>query len=377
MAIIGLLFILGAGAVTAGAIYDGGESATIEVFGLSADTTIGGVFIAGLATMLIFFLGVWLLFSSMGRSRRKRMERKQARNRQKESVSQIEEERAQLRAENERLNEQLATGRGTTAAGTTAGAAGGAAAGTATTDRTTSSDRTASTDATTTGGTTTDGTTTGRDHDRWHHDGRPPPARRGRPGRGPHHRPHQPGRDRLLHLRAAPRPLTHPPGRRGATRRPRRSRGYTGPGASPGRSCVPPPQRSTRHRPLDGDDHSRGAVRQLLARLQPATCRRGHLERCRARLGRSELGRPRRRQRREVGEAAGPVPGDDHAAPAHREHGCQHDQRRDPHGQHTGRAAVPEPPGPPRHGDASRPGAEPDPSSSATARAPTATPGPS
>src|SRR4029078_2898122 len=85
MAILGLLFILGAGAVTAGAIYDGGESATIEVFGLSGDTTIGRVLIAGLATMLIFFLGVWLLFSSMGRSRRKRMERKQARTRQKES----------------------------------------------------------------------------------------------------------------------------------------------------------------------------------------------------------------------------------------------------------------------------------------------------
>ena len=162
MAIIGLLFILGAGAVTAGAIYDGGESATIEVFGLSADTTIGGVFIAGLATMLIFFLGVWLLFSSMGRSRRKRMERKQARTRQKESVSQIEEERAQLRAENERLNEQLATGRGTTAAGTTAGttagAAGGAAAGTTTADRTTSTD---TVDATSTDGTT--GSTTSAD----------------------------------------------------------------------------------------------------------------------------------------------------------------------------------------------------------------------
>ena len=158
MAIIGLLFILGAGAVTAGAIYDGGESATIEVFGLSADTTIGGVFVAGLATMLIFFLGVWLLFASMGRSRRKRMERKQARTRQKESVSQIEEERAQLRAENERLNEQLATSRGTTAAGTGAGVAGGAAAGTATADRTTAADGTTTTDGTTAGGTSTGGT---------------------------------------------------------------------------------------------------------------------------------------------------------------------------------------------------------------------------
>lgn len=122
MAIIGLLLILAAGAVTAGAIYDGGESATIEVFGLSADTTVGGVFVVGLATMLIFFVGVWLLFSSMGRSRRKRQERKEARQRQKQSVSEIEEERSQLRAENERLNEQLASRRG---AATTAGAGAG------------------------------------------------------------------------------------------------------------------------------------------------------------------------------------------------------------------------------------------------------------
>ncbi len=143
MAIIGLLFILGAGAVTAGAIYDGGESATIEVFGLSADTTVGGVFVVGLATMLVFFLGVWLLFSSMGRSRRKRMERKEARNRQKQSVSQIEEERATLRAENERLNEQLAARRaGATGAtaGTAAGAAGTTAAATSRGDAATTGD---------------------------------------------------------------------------------------------------------------------------------------------------------------------------------------------------------------------------------------------
>lgn len=109
MAVIGLLFILGAGVVTAGAIYDGGESATIEVFGLTADTTVGGVFVVGLATMLVFFLGVWMMLSSMSRTRRKRVERKEARNRQKASVSQIEEERAALRAENERLSEQLAS----------------------------------------------------------------------------------------------------------------------------------------------------------------------------------------------------------------------------------------------------------------------------
>ena len=143
MAIIGLLFILGAGAVTAGALYDGGESATIEVFGLSADTTVGGVFVAGLATMLVFFLGVWLIFSSLGRSRRKRLERKEARSRQKESVSQIEEERAKLRAENERLSEQVAAGRARTTAGggTAATPATGAATGTAAVDDTAVDDR--------------------------------------------------------------------------------------------------------------------------------------------------------------------------------------------------------------------------------------------
>lgn len=119
MAIIGLLLILAAGAVTAGAVYDGSESARFEVFGLSADTTIAGVFGTGLATMLVFMLGMWMLFASMGRSRRKRAERKETRNRQRQSVSQMEQERAELRAENERLNQQLATGGGTAAASRT------------------------------------------------------------------------------------------------------------------------------------------------------------------------------------------------------------------------------------------------------------------
>jgi ABC-type nickel/cobalt efflux system permease component RcnA len=165
MAIIGLLFILGAGAITAGAIYDGGESATFEVFGLSADTTLGGVFVAGLATMLIFFLGVWMLFSSMGRSRRRRLARKEARARERESVSQIESERAQLRAENERLNEQLATGRGgtagTTAAGATAGAAGTTSAARTHGDTTTGSTTGSATDRGATDRGTTTGATTG------------------------------------------------------------------------------------------------------------------------------------------------------------------------------------------------------------------------
>lgn len=108
MAIIGILLILAAGVVTAGALYNGGTAATFEVFGLSTETTMGGVFVIGLATMLVFVLGVWLLLSAAGRGRRKRAERKAAREHQKQSVSQIEEERARLKAENERLAQQLA-----------------------------------------------------------------------------------------------------------------------------------------------------------------------------------------------------------------------------------------------------------------------------
>ena len=108
MLALGLLFILGAAAVTAGAIYDGGESASFELFGQTIGTTISGVFMAGFATMLVFILGIWMLMSSMSRGRRKRHERKETKARQRESVSQIEEERAQLRAENEQLQERLA-----------------------------------------------------------------------------------------------------------------------------------------------------------------------------------------------------------------------------------------------------------------------------
>ena len=136
MLALGLLFMIVAAAVTAGAIYDGGESATFEVFGQTVGTTIGGVFIAGLATMLVFFIGVWMLMKSLVRSRRKRLERKEATSRQQQSVSQIEQERAQLRAENDQLQQRLARDRrpdigpdGTTDATGGTAAAGGAAAG--------------------------------------------------------------------------------------------------------------------------------------------------------------------------------------------------------------------------------------------------------
>lgn len=111
MLVLGLLLIAAASVVTVGALYDGGESATVEILGRSYETTVAGVFVVGAVTALVFMIGVWALMAGMGRSRRKRVERKEARARQRESVRSLEEERAELRAENERLSEQLAADR--------------------------------------------------------------------------------------------------------------------------------------------------------------------------------------------------------------------------------------------------------------------------
>jgi ABC-type nickel/cobalt efflux system permease component RcnA len=111
MLVLGLLLILGSAALGAGVVYDGNEAASVEILGTTVDTTAAGIFFSGAATMLLFLLGLWLVRSKMGRDRRKRGERKETRRRQRESVSQIEEERTQLRAENERLSEKLGTHR--------------------------------------------------------------------------------------------------------------------------------------------------------------------------------------------------------------------------------------------------------------------------
>jgi hypothetical protein len=132
MLVLGLLLMLLAALVMVGVIADGGESASLELFGQSVDTTVAGLFIAGAVSMLVFLLGAWLLTAGMGRARRKRTERKQAKREYRDSVERLETERAQLREENERLSRELQspsreqhTSTGTAAgAGVGAGAAG-------------------------------------------------------------------------------------------------------------------------------------------------------------------------------------------------------------------------------------------------------------
>ena len=98
MLVLGLLLILGSAALGVGLLYDGSEAAKFEILGTTVDTTMAGVFFSGAATMLVFLVGVWMLQSSMGRSRRKRTARKEARLKQRESVAKLEQERVQLAA---------------------------------------------------------------------------------------------------------------------------------------------------------------------------------------------------------------------------------------------------------------------------------------
>jgi uncharacterized protein YlxW (UPF0749 family) len=113
MLVLGLLLILGSAALGVGFVFDGNEAAKVEMLNTTVNTTMAGVFFSGAGTMLLFLLGVLLLQSKMGRSRRKRAERKDARRQQRDSVKHLEQERTQLAAENERLSEQLDTRQGT------------------------------------------------------------------------------------------------------------------------------------------------------------------------------------------------------------------------------------------------------------------------
>jgi uncharacterized protein YlxW (UPF0749 family) len=109
MLVLGLLLILGSAALGVGFVFDGNEAAKVEILDRTVTTTMAGVFFSGAATMLVFLLGVLLLQSKMGRSRRKRADRREARLKQRESVAKLEQERVKLAAENERLSKKLDT----------------------------------------------------------------------------------------------------------------------------------------------------------------------------------------------------------------------------------------------------------------------------
>ena len=102
MLIIGLLLIAAALLVGSAILLDATERQTVEVFGVSVDTTDAGVFVAGAVTMLTLLIGVWITQLALARARRRRAEMKSLKRDRTESVSRLEEEKAELAAQLER-----------------------------------------------------------------------------------------------------------------------------------------------------------------------------------------------------------------------------------------------------------------------------------
>ena len=124
MLIIGLLLVLAALAACGAVIYDGAETTRVEFFGHTATMSVAAIFFIGVATMIVLFLGLWMMAGSVRRARRRRLARREARLEHRDSVRSLEDEKAQLAEQNAQLERRLqeqraAAGVGGTAAGTT------------------------------------------------------------------------------------------------------------------------------------------------------------------------------------------------------------------------------------------------------------------
>jgi ABC-type nickel/cobalt efflux system permease component RcnA len=124
MFVIGLLLVIAAVAAGAAVIYDGAESTRVEFFGHSATANVSEIFFAGVAAMLVFALGLWMMQGAMGRARRRRLARREARAEHRDSVANLESEKADLAEENARLEEQLRRQRATATSPTAVGGVG-------------------------------------------------------------------------------------------------------------------------------------------------------------------------------------------------------------------------------------------------------------
>jgi len=103
MVLIGLLLMLGCVALAVDAVVQ--NTATMHAIAFNqpiTDLTLGGLFIAGAVVGLLFALGLAMFTGGLGRAARRRRERRLA--------EQHTAEADQLRAENARLEQQLAAG---------------------------------------------------------------------------------------------------------------------------------------------------------------------------------------------------------------------------------------------------------------------------
>ena len=113
MAIIGFLLVLLAVALVIGVVIDNNVQVVFDVFGTTVDDlTVAGLFVAGVLTGLLAVLGLWMMKVGAARSRRRRLDRREERERERSSIEQLALEREQLAEEKAQLEAQLQRERG-------------------------------------------------------------------------------------------------------------------------------------------------------------------------------------------------------------------------------------------------------------------------
>ena len=107
MIVLGLLLLLVSGAVGFGVVLSNTNSTSAEAFGLTlSNITLGGLFLAGAVTGLVFMLGLAMLVAGSGRKRRRRLQTKHAVREVRTEKESLAEENAALRA---KLNDPYPT----------------------------------------------------------------------------------------------------------------------------------------------------------------------------------------------------------------------------------------------------------------------------
>jgi lipopolysaccharide export LptBFGC system permease protein LptF len=105
---LGLLLLIVSVAVALGVVLSNTDATSAAAFGMTvSNITLGGLFLAGVVTGLVFMLGLGLLVSGTARQRRRRIQAKHTVRGVRSEKEQLEEENAALRA---RLAEPYPTG---------------------------------------------------------------------------------------------------------------------------------------------------------------------------------------------------------------------------------------------------------------------------
>jgi hypothetical protein len=109
MMIIGLLLMAAAVVAGTGVVIGNTDKTSFDVFNVEfVNLSEAGIFLLGAATGAVLLIGLWMMGAGLRKSRRRRLEVKQARREREEVLRQQEEERRDLETERERLAEERA-----------------------------------------------------------------------------------------------------------------------------------------------------------------------------------------------------------------------------------------------------------------------------